>query len=56
MKPLWQDFCIELFNPLNPSRDQNEFSPNNNFIMPREMVMRVNKMITKEKMLSQLIL
>ena len=51
MKPLWWDFCIRLFNPLSPNSDQHEFSPNNISTLSREMVMRVNKMITKEKML-----
>ena len=39
-------------NPLSPNSDQHQFSPNNIHMLPREMVMRVNKMITKEKMLS----
>ena len=49
-------------NPLSPNSDQHQFSPNNIHMLPREMVMRVNKMISKEKMLwsvyklSQLIL
>ena len=51
MKPLWWDFCILLFNPLSPNSDQHEFSPTNIHMLSREMVMRVNKMITKEKML-----
>ena len=38
-------------NPLSPSSEQNQFSPNNIHMLPREMVMRVNKMISKEKML-----
>ena len=38
-------------NPLSPDSDQNQFSPKNIHMLPREMVMRVNKMITKEKML-----
>ena len=41
-------FC---FNPLSPDTDQHQFSPNNIHMLPREMIMRVNKMITKEKML-----
>ena len=50
------------FYPLSPNIDQHQFSPNNVHMLPREMVIRVNKMITKEKMLwsvtklSQLIL
>ena len=39
------------FNPLSPNRDQDQFSPYNIHMLPREMVMRVNKMITYEKML-----
>ena len=39
------------FNPLNSNSDHRQFSPNNIHMLPREMVMRVNKMITKEKML-----
>ena len=42
-------------NPLSPNSDQNQFSPNNIHMLPREMVremvLRVNKMISKEKML-----
>ena len=38
-------------NPLSPNSDQHQFSPNNIHMLPRGMVMRVNKMITKEKML-----
>ena len=38
-------------NPLSPNSDQHLFSPNNIHVLSREMVMRVNKMITKEKML-----
>ena len=54
--------CGVDINPLSPNSDQHQFSPNNILTLPREMVMRVNKMITKEKMLlsvnnlSQLIL
>ena len=33
------------FNPLSPDSDQDQFSPNNIHMLPREMVMRVNKMI-----------
>ena len=39
----------KLFNPLSPNGDQHQFSPNNIYMLPRGMVMRVNKMITKEK-------
>ena len=38
-------------NPSSPNSDQHQFSPNNIHMLPRGMVMRVNKMITKEKML-----
>ena len=37
------------FNPLSPDSDQHQFSPNNIHMLPREMIMRVNKMITKKK-------
>ena len=40
-----------LLNPVSPNDDQHQFSPNNNHMLPREMVTKVNKMITKEKML-----
>ena len=59
--PRWLDLLLP-FNPLSPNSDQHEFSPNNIPMLLREMVIRVNKMITKEKMLwsfnklSQLIL
>ena len=52
----------KMVNPVSPNSDHRQFSPNNIHMLPREMVMRVNKMITKEKMLwsviklSQLIL
>ena len=39
----------KLFNPLSPNGDQHQFSANNIYMLPRGMVMRVNKMITKEK-------
>ena len=51
-----------VINPLSPDSDQDQFSPNNIHMLLREMAVRVNKMITKEKMLwsstkfSQLIL
>ena len=35
-----------LINPWSPNSDQDQFSPNNIHMLPREMVMRVNKMIT----------
>ena len=36
----------QLINPLSTNSDQDQFSPNNIHMLPREMVMRVNKMIT----------
>ena len=36
----------KVINPLSPDSDQDQFSPNNIHMLPREMVMRVNKMIT----------
>ena len=38
-------YCC-LINPLSPDSDQDQFSPNNIHMLPREIVMRVNKMIT----------
>ena len=38
-------------NPLSLNSDQHQFSLNNIHMLPRGMVMRVNKMITKEKIL-----
>ena len=39
------------YSKQSPNSDQHQFSPNNIHILPRGMVIRVNKMITKEKML-----
>ena len=39
-----------IINPLSPNSDQHQFSPNNIHRLSREMVMRINQMITKEKM------
>ena len=39
------------FNPLGPNGDQHKFSLNNIHMLSRKMVMRVNTMITKEKIL-----
>ena len=36
-------------NPLSPTSDQHQFSPKDIHTLAREKVMRVNKMITKEK-------
>ena len=41
--------------PLSPNSDQHQLSPNNLNMLPKEMVTRVNKMITVIK-LSQIIL
>ena len=38
-------------NLLSPNGEQHKFSPNNIHTLPKEMVMRVNKMITTEKTL-----
>ena len=35
--------------PLSPDSDQHQYSPNNIHMLPREIVMRVNKMITFTK-------
>ena len=42
--------ALSHFNLLSPDSDQHQFS-NNIHMLPREMIMRVNKMITQEKML-----
>ena len=55
-QPKLQNMCTEsliryklqLLNPLSPDSDQHQFSPNNIHILPREMIMRVNKMIAKD--------
>ena len=38
-------------NPLSPKSDQHQFSPNKIHTLSREMVKRINQMITKGKML-----
>ena len=38
-------------NPLSPNSDQHQFSPNDIHTLAREKVMRINEMLTKEKML-----
>ena len=38
------------FNPLSPNGDQHQFSPNNIHMLPRDKDVRINNMITKEKM------
>ena len=37
------------FNPLGANTEQQQFSPNNIHTLSRDKVMRINKMITKEK-------
>ena len=37
-------------NPLSPNGDQHLFSPNDIHTLSRDKVMRIHKMITKEKM------
>ena len=41
-------YKLQLLNLLSPDSDQHQFSPNNIHILPREMIMRVNKMIAKD--------
>ena len=40
----------EPFNPLSPNGDQQQFSPNNVHTLSRDKVVRIQKMIMKEKM------
>ena len=40
-----------IINPLSPNSDQNQFSPNNIHTLSRDYIMRIDKMITKGKML-----
>ena len=40
---------IKLLNPLSPNGDQHIFSPNDIHTLSRDKVMRIHKMITKEK-------
>jgi len=37
-------------NPLSPSSDQHQFSPNDIHTLSRDWLMRINKMVTKDKM------
>ena len=46
---LFQEYLLDY--SLSPNSEQHQFSPNNIHMLPIEMVMRVNKMITKKKML-----
>ena len=41
-------YKLQLLKLLSPNSDQHQFSPNNIHILPREMIMRVNKMIAKD--------
>ena len=45
---------LQLLNPLSPDSDQHQFSPNNIHMLPREMIMRVNKMVTKDPLSNSL--
>ena len=42
---------IKAFNPISPNSEQHQFSSNNIHTLSRDEVMRINKMITKVKML-----
>ena len=37
--------------PLSPNGDQDQFSPNDIHTLSRDKVLRINEMITKEKMI-----
>ena len=39
-----------LFNPLSTNSDQHQISPNNIHTLSRDKVMRISKVITKDKM------
>ena len=39
-----------VINPLSSNSDQHQFSPNDTHTVSRDKVMRINKMITTEKM------
>ena len=45
----WEVRC--LVDPLGPNSDQHQFSHNNRHRLSRDWVMRIDKMITLEKML-----
>ena len=38
-------------DPLSPNSDQQQFSPNDVYTLSRDKVTRINKMMTKEKVL-----
>ena len=42
-------------NPLRPNNDQHQSSPHNIHSLSRDEIMRINKMITKEKSLDLLL-
>ena len=42
---------IKAFNPISPNSEQHQFPSNNIHTLSRDEVMRINKMITKVKML-----
>ena len=49
--PQWTDEeTVSSLNPLSPNSDQHQFSPKDIHRLSREIVMRINKIITKEKM------
>ena len=42
-------YYLCLFNPLSPNSDQQQFSPNNIYTLSRDKVMRIDKVIIREK-------
>ena len=48
-------FHVRCFNSLSPNGDQQQFSPNNIHTLSRDKVMRINKVITIEKIPSSFI-
>ena len=54
-KALFLLFLKVFLNPLSTNSAQNQFSPNNIHMLPRAVVMKVNKIISKEKMLWSII-
>ena len=48
-KMMWTLVSFPNFSPLSPKSDKHQFSPNNT--QSRVKVVRINKMITREKML-----
>ena len=44
------DYSVFLFNPLSTNGDQHQFSPNDIDTLSRDMVMRIDKRITKVKL------